>query len=497
MNEAKLQIPQDRFSEIYYDPDELLVKFRPISKKDAKEKKKPKDSEQSKFLRVVIQAYGYTIDDRLFVAGSTIKIGTGFGNTFQLPTEGLPNRHKLIQYHKDQSISLKVNARFSGIIFEDEQLTSLQEAPHKTEKQFRIIELKKGSRACIEHGTIRIYIEEVNEPEKVAPVPIFKSMADPAFMRWLIASLALHLLLLLLVKLFPVSPPETALEEIPEKYRRILVASKDIKPYQPMTVRAQSGQRAAQGTKTSTVQQRGGGREGEGARASQAEGRRGKSVAGAKGSTGPSLSKVRSTGVLGFLNSRGAVVDSSISDTADAALSKGRNQGRYGLQGESKVREGKGLTGSGSGGGNQTASIGQGLGTKGRGGGAKGTGLADFGTGNSKISVTADIDRESVYAGGGLTKEQILKVIQEHKGRIQLCYERETQKNPNLGGKISMAFVIGGSGIVSSASVKESTMGNASVESCISRAIRRIPFPEADDPTEVSSFPFNFSTAGR
>ncbi|MEZ4703803.1 MAG: AgmX/PglI C-terminal domain-containing protein [Bdellovibrionota bacterium] len=491
--EPKLTIPSDRFSEIYYDPDDLLVKFR---KQDSANK--PQKTNQPKYLRVVLQAYGYTIEDRFFAPGTVIKVGTGFGNTFQIPTEGLPNRHKLIEYKKDHHLVLRVNSRFSGVISKEDQLVPLSELEHKTEKQHRVIELPAGSRGCLEHGTLRIYFEEIYEPEKIAPVPIFKNIADPSFIRWLIASLALHLLLLLIIKLFPASPRENTLEEIPEKYRRILVASKEIKPYQPIAVRSQASrtQQTSTGTKGSQTTQRGGGREGEGAKASGTEGKRGKSVPGTK-ATGPSLNKVRNTGVLGFLNSRGTgFADSSISDQADAALSKYSARGSFGLQGETAVREGKGLQGGGTGGGGETASIGQGLGTKGRGGGAKGTGLADFGTGNDKLSVTAEIDREAVYVGGGLTREEILKIISEHKGRIQLCYEREAQKNPSLAGKVSVNFVVGSSGSVASASVRESSLANAMAEDCVIRAIRRIPFPESGGETEVT-LPFSFNTAGR
>ena len=66
------------------------------------------------------------------------------------------------------------------------------------------------------------------------------------------------------------------------------------------------------------------------------------------------------------------------------------------------------------------------------------------------------------------------------------------KKNPNLKGKVTVAFTIQPDGHVSAASVKESTVGSEKLENCIVSRVRTWPFPQPEAPvvTEVSAYPF-------
>ena len=209
------------------------------------------------------------------------------------------------------------------------------------------------------------------------------------------------------------------------------------------------------------------------------------------------MTKVKNAGVLSFFangSKSNDLVDGSISNLADnLAQSK---TGRFGLEGETEVRQGKGLVGAGSGGGGKTTSIGNGLSTKGHGGGAKGDGLADLGTGKSRTSVVATIDADSATVVGSLTKDQIAKVIAAYMGQIEYCYERQLQREPHLRGKVLVNFVIGLSGNVTSASVPSSTMGSPVVESCITGVFRRMPFPSPGAGIVEATYPLVFNVAG-
>lgn len=98
---------------------------------------------------------------------------------------------------------------------------------------------------------------------------------------------------------------------------------------------------------------------------------------------------------------------------------------------------------------------------------------------------------------GALTKEQIARVIRMHWAQIRYCYERELTKNPKLGGKIVVAWRIGGTGGVESANIKATTMNNESVENCITRRILRwkFPVPQGGGVVDVN-YPFIFKVAG-
>ena len=78
--------------------------------------------------------------------------------------------------------------------------------------------------------------------------------------------------------------------------------------------------------------------------------------------------------------------------------------------------------------------------------------------------------------------------------QIRYCYQRELTKNPALGGKIVVKFVIAKDGSVSSASTKATTMNNKAVENCINGRFMRFKFPEPKGGgIVIVSYPFIFS----
>ncbi|MFH1018261.1 MAG: AgmX/PglI C-terminal domain-containing protein [Pseudomonadota bacterium] len=482
MATPQIKLPSDPNSELYYDAHKLVVAFRARSAQ-----KKAAPEFKSKVLRVVVQCYGWVIEDKFFAPGTEITVGAGKKNTFRIPTKDLPELHPLIEYRTDNSIRLTLNKHFSGVIQAEDRLKTLSDFMEGPAKPLNIIALKTGSRGCIEQGTVLIYFEEIPDPERVPPVAIFKNMADPYFARWFGLSLLLHLMLLMMIHVWPVNPQEITLEQLPEPFRKIIIQPQQIKPYVPKGI-------MATGLKAGPV-----GQEGEGERAPGAEGRRGRGVPGAGRRV--SSKDITRTGVLdvftrgghnNYLNSLiggGSGIPGDINHAFDRAA-------RYGLPGERDLRSGKGLQGSGTGGGGRTESIGQGLGTKGKGGGAKGTGLADFGTGRSDTLVSASIDEEEVFIMGNIPKEVIGKIIEDHMGAIRYCYQRQLQVQPSLRGKITTDFVIGLEGRVTSTRVKRSTMGSPPVENCVLDVIRRLIFPKPGGGVVEVSYPFSFRVAG-
>ncbi|HLG19235.1 MAG TPA: AgmX/PglI C-terminal domain-containing protein [Bdellovibrionota bacterium] len=478
---SALKIPSDRDSEIFFDPKRLVVDFR----------KRPGGSRPSdiraKVLRVVVQCFGWVIEDRFFSPGSTITVGAERGNTFRIPTPALPESHALIQYRSEGGALLTINKHIEGVLQMGDKLTSLLDAVGKQAGPFQTVEMAKGARGCLEFGHIRIYFEEIPDPERVPPVAIFKYLADPYLGRWVIVSLALHLMILLVVKLWPAPPPKT-LEELTPQFQKILVQPSTIKPYQPK--RAFAGGKLKPGAV---------GMEGEGARAPGAEGRRGRGIPGAGRRV--SSGDIRKTGILDVFTrsgNRGAFSEligggAAIPGSVDSAFNRAA---RYGLPGETELREGKGLKGTGTGGGGLSTSIGQGLGTKGRGGGAKGPGLADFGTGKSDTAVSASIDEEEVFVMGNIPKDVIARIIANYLGQIRYCYERQLTVQPNLRGKVVTDFIIGLDGSVTSTRIKQSTLSSPPVEVCVQNVIKRIQFPKPGGGIVQVIYPFLFRVAG-
>jgi len=198
------------------------------------------------------------------------------------------------------------------------------------------------------------------------------------------------------------------------------------------------------------------------------------------------------SGLLGMLKGG----DSAVSNVfGPGGLGTGINNAMGGLQGSSMGDAGGagglGTRGTGAGGGGNSLGIG-GLGRgHGRGGGGGGNiDLGGRGKGRTRIVPGRTIIK------GSLSKEEIARVIRRNFPRFKYCYEKQLNANPNLSGKISIYFTIAPTGSVAKASVRESSMGNATVESCTANVMKSLKFPKPKGGgIVVVTYPFVFSSA--
>ncbi|HSO34846.1 MAG TPA: AgmX/PglI C-terminal domain-containing protein, partial [Labilithrix sp.] len=97
---------------------------------------------------------------------------------------------------------------------------------------------------------------------------------------------------------------------------------------------------------------------------------------------------------------------------------------------------------------------------------------------------------------GGLSQEQVRRVVMAHLGAVRACYESEAQRNPSLKGGVTVMWTIDPSGGVSSASLAGTTLSNPRVEGCVVRQVKGWHFPSSETPTIVGGFPFKFGVGG-
>jgi TonB family protein len=128
--------------------------------------------------------------------------------------------------------------------------------------------------------------------------------------------------------------------------------------------------------------------------------------------------------------------------------------------------------------------------SNGQGGGGTGAG----GRPRGEVAVRVGAGRPA--ASGGLSAEQIQRVVRQNASAIRYCYEAQVQRRPNLRGQISIGFSISQSGSVSTARVASSSMGSPDVEGCIVRVFRRMRFPQSESGDSRGTYPFNFSAGG-
>jgi hypothetical protein len=200
------------------------------------------------------------------------------------------------------------------------------------------------------------------------------------------------------------------------------------------------------------------------------------------------------TEALGGLNSANVVLGSGSGTGLKGAGPGGGGTGAGVMFGSGTMDTGWG-PGNGGGFGSGTGGPGGrgsgGFGSGGTGGGTGGGNGSGNGSGNGpgEHGVQAGAGGGPVH--GGLSAEQIRRVVVAHRGALQACYEIEAQKDPTLKGGVSVAWTIDASGAVTSAGLAGSSIHNARVEGCVLRQVKNWHFPSSDGNSQAT-FPFSF-----
>jgi hypothetical protein len=138
-----------------------------------------------------------------------------------------------------------------------------------------------------------------------------------------------------------------------------------------------------------------------------------------------------------------------------------------------------------------------GVGTKGAGGGAGGYGntmvASGDGAGISAIAVSNQVAME-----GGLDRYVINATIAKYLSQVRRCYEDQLKYNPNLEGQVHVNFEIAGTGMLNFSRVTRSTLGDTTVEKCITTKMMSWKFPEPKGGVNVNvNYPFLLRPVGK
>jgi outer membrane biosynthesis protein TonB len=206
------------------------------------------------------------------------------------------------------------------------------------------------------------------------------------------------------------------------------------------------------------------------------------------------VKKVSNVGLLGAVKAgkQTQALKMLLSDTPDATMTTAM----AGLKGTELVigRGGGGMStrGEGPGGGGKGGGQLLGTGALAVGGGGHGAHANGNGPGHVGKELKVALQTGTPNADGGLSKEQILKVVQSHAAAIQFCYEKELQRFPHLAGKVVVDWKVNLDGRVEGAKIGSSSLGNPSAEGCMVRQVKNWQFPKPNGVICNVSFPFFF-----
>lgn len=119
--------------------------------------------------------------------------------------------------------------------------------------------------------------------------------------------------------------------------------------------------------------------------------------------------------------------------------------------------------------------------------------------GNKQVAgtVTASLTKSVlIQGGGGMSRQAVKRVIDQHLDEITYCYETALISNPSIMGKMIFEWRILTDGQVGEVRIKSSTVNSHEIHACIKAAIKTWQFPKPKGSTVVVSYPFIFDVVG-
>jgi hypothetical protein len=457
-------------------------------------------------LQVTVLWQGQVIGYRLLTRRQSVTIGDRKGVTFVTPVlSGFPRRFRLLSPVRDGA-RLRVGPGMAGKLLlrgKDKSVQDLlaESAPRRllgNPGMFRETELYPGDSATLEldaESKLKVLITFSDAPERV-PRPRF--LPDPLLVRSTIGTAAALTLLLAALRIVGDRLHVDTQVLTQERVAKVALMTPPPDPEEKRRKEAEA-RRLAEAQRRRMEKEAA-----ESKRAAKEEGRIGREDATAKETIIPKgredilRAKVARTGVLAVLGNqrRPGSGLAKLFDTSDKSDVEQAMNGLVGVElTAGRGTGGLGSLGSGPGGGGTSFGRIQGSGNldvgAGRGRGRKGPSL---GKGRER-EVQVGMQTGVADAEGGLTKEQINRVVKAHQSALKYCYEKELQRAPSLAGKVELFWVIKANGTVDRIKVASSTLGSRAVEGCMERQVRNWQFPRSDADTIVQSYPFIFTGA--
>jgi len=441
-------------------------------------------------LRVVLVWRGEPLEERVFTRPQLVTVGPSKHDTFTVPSSLLGERFPLFVASTDSgSYALSLAEGMSGKLCLGGQSWAVADFL-RNQRGMQAGNLRQQPLATSDWGIVGLdgsgdvafFFQFVSPAVKVGPG---KSWLDRFLGQGLAFSAVVHVAML--ITAFVLWEPDDSLEVDPPPSAAIAKMllqppeekkEEEKKPDSPRKVREEDASKRAAG------------KEG---KIGNPDAKLEKTVI-PKGPKDQIVAKVTQSGLLGALKQgkQSEALKTLLSDTPDATMTTAM----AGLKG-AQLAIGKGsggmsTRGDGPGGGGTGAGQLLGVGNLAIGGGGHGARNTGTGPGHVAKELKVAMTTGTPDAGGGLSKEQILKVVLSHAAAIQFCYEKELQRFPHLQGKVTVAWKVDLDGHVQNVKIDSSSLGNPSAESCMTRQVKSWLFPKPNGVVADVHFPFLF-----
>jgi len=438
-----------------------------------------------RILRVGIVQAGRIIEEKLMRRPGSITIGSSIHNTFTILASTLPRSYLLFEvsgHHYTLNFTDAIDGRVSiaGRILTLAQAVKENLAPRRG-AGWRL-RLTPDSRGKLVLGEVTVLFQFVTPPplQPRAKLPPSIRGGFVSQLDWNLASCFLVILCLefgFVAYLRTVDwPHKIAIDQVPDRFARYIVVEKPKpKPKEAGAAKTEDAAKKPEEKKADAKRRESGPKkpvDPEAAARAAAE-RRARLV--------EQVSRMGALKILGSRGGTGAVADlirrGDPGADADRAFA---NVGGVGVAGAGSMLQGKGGMGGG------TAVGIEGL------RGVGGPGAVDSGARGSEKEVKGIVKDEAPSVDGTIDAGVIAREIRRRMGAIRACYERELKRNPQLGGKIVVRFVIGANGAVTEAEVESNSMQDDAVAECIVMNIKRFRFAAPEGGSVEVSYPFVF-----
>jgi outer membrane biosynthesis protein TonB len=448
-------------------------------------------TQQSRILRVGLLQDGRILEERHLRRPGDFTVGRDARNSLVLPlSDDLPDSVPVFEYRANQ-YNLLFNAGMKGRVHlgsSDVDFHALRTEGMALQRgEQYVLPLQESARGVVElDGELRLFFQFVlPPPESDKPVlppdlqgGLWRTM-DRVFFGILAASLLLHFSgAALIIASEPPPEPELSLDELPDRFARVLIPTRPEEPKPQAADNAQAAAATEEKPKASDSDDKPAAEASKPANAQEAA-RRAEVV-----------KKVAGKGLLKILGSSGSNGGGAFADVLGGSTGGGdialalAGAGGVGVATEASV----GTNGPRGGGTGNVAGIGD-LGTT-------GGGKVDLGS-KKEVQVSGRVSSATPEVeSSDVDREALARYIKARLKAIQNCYEKELKRNPSLKGKVMVRFSIQPSGRTRDIEIEENTMGNDAVASCIRTVIRGWVFPFKPDDEVPVAYPFVFTPAG-